>query len=77
MEAQKAKSGKKSGIHPNSADPNISPKGTLTYLIRYMAQIFQMLLPILLVMKTHQTTEKSGTNLGLVPFLAISDHKYV
>ena len=36
--AEKKKKKKKSRTYPKSADPKITPKGTLTYPMRYMAQ---------------------------------------
>ena len=35
-----------------------------------------MLLLVMLVIKTHQATEKSGTTLGSAVFLAMADTKY-
>ena len=42
-----------------------------------MAQILPVLLLILLVIKTHQLTKKSGTNIGIALFLPIADPKYI
>ena len=42
-----------------------------------MAQTLPGLLLILLAIKTHQLTEKSGTNIGIALFLPIADPKYI
>ena len=65
--AQKIRADKKS----KSADSIITPKGTLTYL-----RFYQMLLLVMLVIKTHQVTEKSGTTLESAVFLAMAETKY-
>ena len=77
MWSTKIRAEKKSGIYPTSADPQITPKGNSTYPMRYMATFYQVLLLILLSIKTHQLTKKSGTNLWSAVFLPMADPKYI
>ena len=54
---------KKTLTYPKLTGPIVTEKVTLFYPIIYMAQFFQVLLLMLIAIKIHKLTKKSGTNL--------------
>ena len=61
---------KKFKTYPKSTDPKITPKWTLIYPMRHIAQIFP---DVTTDIPSHHLTKKSGTNLRSASSLAMAD----